>query len=94
MSQRVTKPFPADTTPLADRPGVYQREIGGHWRYAFWNGSQWFQSTLLPEVAAMVTFPANTWTAVRWRGLAEQTDVAPQGSPDYPYAAASAAQAA
>jgi hypothetical protein len=63
--------FPGHVTPLPERPGVYEREIGGHWRYAYWSGHAWYQSALTVEMAAAAKNPAGTTSNNRWRGLAE-----------------------
>lgn len=68
--QRVTRAFPGRTQPVY--PGVYQRLIGGHWRFAYWSerSKLWFQSALTAETAASAATVASNPESP-WRGLAE-----------------------
>lgn len=69
---RVTPPFPWGVKPVRD--GVYQRLIGGHWRFAWFAAgiSTWYESATTPEAARCAHVPSVAITS--WRGLAENPD--------------------
>lgn len=76
--------FPGETSPLPDRPGIYQREVGRRLRtrnngvvWAWWDGKLWHLYAYTKCEAADIgarKHPSPRQTDYPWRGVSTDND--------------------
>jgi len=75
MSYKVTPWYPGNVKPMPDRPGVYQRKVGGKQSrnrgiaYAYWSGVQWSLYSYSITQAAREHVVSGLQARYPWRGV-------------------------